>query len=99
MDLSPDGSWPMRDDSCMEQRVPGYTRITCNPEILAGQPCVRGMRPTVQRVLEVLSQYPDWDELQGEYPELEREDISEVRHFAAERMDMRALPRPSSQAA
>lgn len=89
----------MHYDSDMEQRVPGYTRITCNPEILSGQPCVRGMRLTVQRVLEVLSQYPDWDELQGEYPELEREDIPEVRYFAAEMMDMRALPRPSSQVA
>lgn len=72
--------------------VPGYSRITCDPEILGGQPCVRGMRLSVQRVLEILAQYPDWAELHQDYPDLEREDIPEVLRFAAEMLDVRSLP-------
>lgn len=75
----------------MTRLVPGYSRITCNPEILGGQPCVRGMRLSVQRVLEILSQYPDWDELRQEYPDLERDDLPEVLRFAAEMLDVRAI--------
>lgn len=71
----------------MTHVVPGYTRITCDPEILGGQPCVRGMRLSVQRVLEVLAQYPEWDELRQDYPDLEKDDLPEVFRFAAELID------------
>ena len=57
-----------------------------------GQPCIRGMRLTVRRVLEVLSLYPDWDELQAEYPELEKEDIRQALSFAAINLDNQVLP-------
>ena len=62
-------------------------RITINPEIMNGQPCIRGMRLTVRRVLEALSLYPDWDELHTEYPELEREDIRQALAFALINLD------------
>ena len=39
--------------------VTGFDRVTCNPEIQSGQPCIRGMRLTVRRVLEALAIYPD----------------------------------------
>ncbi|MGM0578320.1 MAG: DUF433 domain-containing protein [Myxococcota bacterium] len=71
----------------MRRTVPGYERITCDPEVMGGQPCVRGMRLTVRRVLEVLAQYPDWDELLRDYPDLEREDVPQVLRFAAEMLD------------
>jgi uncharacterized protein (DUF433 family) len=58
-------------------------RITINSEIMNGQPCIRGMRLTVRRVVESLSLYPDWDELHSEYPELEHEDIRQALTFAA----------------
>ncbi len=74
----------------MKRTVPGYTRITIDPETLNGQPCVRGMRLTVRRVLEILAQYPDWTEVQTDYPDLEREDIPEVLRFAAEMLDERS---------
>jgi hypothetical protein len=41
-----------------------------------GQPCVRGMRLTVRRVVEAIAIYPDRSELKREYPELEDEDIA-----------------------
>jgi len=41
-----------------------------------GQACIRGMRLTVRRVLEVLAVYPDRAELRREYPELEDDDVA-----------------------
>ena len=60
-----------------------FDRITVNPKILNGQPCIRNMRLSVRRVLEAVALYPDWDELQKEYPELEKEDIRQSLQFAA----------------
>ena len=62
-------------------------RITCNPEILNGQPCIRGMRLTVRRVLEALAVYPDREDLRAEYPELEDEDIRQALEYAAANLD------------
>ena len=60
-----------------------FDRITINPEILNGQPCIRNMRLSVRRVVEAVALYPDWDELRQEYPELEKEDIRQGLQFAA----------------
>jgi uncharacterized protein (DUF433 family) len=49
-----------------------------------GQPCIRGMRLTVKRVLEALRLYADRKELFAEYTELEEEDIQQALAFAAE---------------
>lgn len=61
----------------------GFDRITIEPGKLNGQPCIRGMRITVRRVIEALATYPDRAELRREYPELEDEDIAQALHFAA----------------
>ena len=58
-------------------------RITINPRVLNGQPCIRGLRLTVKRVLEALAIYPDRAELRREYPELEDEDIRQALTYAA----------------
>ena len=50
-------------------------RITCDPTILAGKPVVRGMRLSVEQLLDLLSQGASTDELLQDYPMLEREDI------------------------
>ena len=62
---------------------PRFERITVNPEIMNGQPCIRDMRLTVRRVVEAVALYPDWEELQHEYPKLEKEDINQALQFAA----------------
>ena len=36
-----------------------FDRITVNPEIMNGQPCIRGMRLTVRRVVQAAAVYPD----------------------------------------
>lgn len=61
----------------------GFDRITVHPEVLGGRPCVRGLRLSVERVLEVLAENPSWDDLRADYPELEAEDVRQVLAFAA----------------
>jgi uncharacterized protein (DUF433 family) len=68
-----------------------FDRITSDPAILSGQPCIRGMRLTVRRVLEALATYPDREELRNEYPELEDEDIRQALAYAAANLDDRVL--------
>jgi uncharacterized protein (DUF433 family) len=62
-------------------------RITIDPRQMNGQPCVRGLRLTVKRVLQLISLYPDRRELSAEYPELDEEDIRQVLAFAAGSVD------------
>jgi len=71
--------------------MPAFNRITSDPAILNGQPCIRGMRLTVRRVLEALAAYPDRDELRTEYPELEDEDIRQSLEYAAANLDDRVV--------
>jgi uncharacterized protein (DUF433 family) len=67
-------------------------RITVNPEIMNGQPCLRDMRLTVRRVVEAVALYPDRAELKAEYPELEDEDIRQALKFAALSLADEVLP-------
>ncbi len=53
-------------------------RITIDPDKMNGQPCVRNMRLTVRRVVELAALDPNREELLKEYPELEDEDIRQV---------------------
>src|ERR1700716_4472611 len=52
-----------------------FDRITWNPEKMNGQPCIRGMRLTVRRVVEAVALYPNRDDLFRNYPELEPDDV------------------------
>lgn len=60
-----------------------FDRITIEPDKMNGQPCIRGMRLTVRRVLQLIAQYPDRSELLSEFSELEEEDLRQVLEFAA----------------
>lgn len=64
-----------------------FDRITSDPLKLNGQPCIRGIRLTVRRVLEALAAYSDREELRAEYPELEDEDIRQALEYAAANLD------------
>ena len=65
----------------------GFNRITSDPAIMNGQPCLRGTRLTVRRVLEALATYHDREELHAEYPELEDEDVRQALAYAAASLD------------
>jgi len=64
-----------------------FDRITIEPAKMGGQPCIRGMRITVRRVLEILATYPDRNELFADYPDLEEEDLRQALAFAAATVD------------
>jgi uncharacterized protein (DUF433 family) len=64
-----------------------FDRITWNPAQMDGQPCVRGMRLTVRRVVEAVALYPNRDELFRNYPELEPEDVQQALTFAAANLE------------
>ena len=64
-----------------------FDRITSNPNILNGQPTIRGMRPSVRRFIEALAVCPDRDGLRREYPEFAPEDIRQALEFAARNLN------------
>jgi uncharacterized protein (DUF433 family) len=77
----------------MARHFAGFDRITSHPGLLGGKPCIRGMRLSVQRVLEILADNPSWDEVQADYPELEPEDLRQALMFAATSMEAdRVIP-------
>ena len=62
-------------------------RITVEPGKCGGKPCIRDMRITVRRVLELIASYPDREALFSEYPFLEPEDLRQALHYAAAAVD------------
>jgi uncharacterized protein (DUF433 family) len=63
---------------------PLLTRITIDPAICHGKPCIRGLRYPVETILELLSAGMTTEEILADYPDLEREDILAVLSFATE---------------
>ena len=70
-------------------------RIIIDPARMNGQPCIRNMRLTVRRVVELAAIYPNRDELREEYPELEDEDIRQALLYAATYLDDRIVDLPT----
>jgi uncharacterized protein (DUF433 family) len=70
-------------------------RITSNPNRMNGQPCIRNLRLTVRRVIEILATYPDREELRREFPQLEDEDIRQALIFASSYLDDRIIELPN----
>ena len=68
-----------------------FDRITVEPGKCGGNPCIRGMRITVRRVLELLASYPDRAAIIAEYPFLEPEDFNQVLRYAAATVDDESL--------
>ena len=59
--------------------------ITIEPGKRGGKPCIRGMRITVQDILEYLAGGMTEDEILRDFPELTRDDIKACLAFAADR--------------
>ena len=66
---------------------PAFDRITVEAGKCGGKPCIRGMRITVRRVLEILAVHRDRNELFREYPFLEEEDLQQALRYAAASID------------
>ena len=72
------------------------TRITADPELMGGRPCIRGMRVTVGTVVGLVASGHSREEILRLYPYLETEDISEALAYAAWRSDEFEVPISSS---
>ncbi|RMG33180.1 MAG: DUF433 domain-containing protein [Gammaproteobacteria bacterium] len=62
-------------------------RITVDPEICGGRPCLRGMRIRVKDILDLLAAGASREEILIDYPYLEDEDISAALIYAARQAD------------
>lgn len=58
-------------------------RITIDPSVCHGKPCVRGLRYPVETLLELLSSGMTHDEILADYTDLERDDLLAVLAYAA----------------
>jgi uncharacterized protein (DUF433 family) len=67
-------------------------RITTNPAIMGGKPCLRGMRVTVGTIVGLVAAGKTVDEILKLYPYLEEEDIRQALAYAAWRAEEIELP-------
>ncbi|HZH91381.1 MAG TPA: DUF433 domain-containing protein [Pyrinomonadaceae bacterium] len=66
-------------------------RITTDPNICHGKPCIRGLRYPVETILELLSSGMTSEEILADYEDLEREDILAALSFAARLSQIKRL--------
>ena len=60
-----------------------FARITVDPAVCTGKPCIRGLRFPVARLLGLLAAGESREEILAAYPYLESEDIDEALRYAA----------------
>ena len=66
-------------------KIPGskyLDRITVNPDICHGKPCIRGMRWPVEVLLDMILSEMSFEEILEDHPELEKEDILASLEYA-----------------
>ncbi|MBI4519070.1 MAG: DUF433 domain-containing protein [Deltaproteobacteria bacterium] len=68
------------------------SRISTNPEIMGGKPCIRGLRVTVGTVVGLVASGHSTAEILKLYPYLEEEDIREALAYAAWRAEEIEVP-------
>lgn len=68
------------------------TRITLNPKVMGGKPCIRGLRVTVGTIVGLIASGHSNDEILKLYPYLEEEDLREALAYAAWRAEEIELP-------
>ncbi|HUI41380.1 MAG TPA: DUF433 domain-containing protein [Terriglobia bacterium] len=71
-------------------------RITRNPEIMGGKPCLRGMRVTVGMIVGLVATGHSNAQILAAYPYLEEEDIGQALAYAAWRVEEIELPIPAA---
>jgi uncharacterized protein (DUF433 family) len=68
-----------------------FNRITQDPGVMGGKPCIRGMRVTVGMIVGQIGAGRSVEDLLAEYPYLERDDILEALRYAAWRAQEREI--------
>jgi uncharacterized protein (DUF433 family) len=69
-----------------------FQRITHDPAVMGGKPCIRGMRVTVGTIVGLMAQGHTTAEILQAYPYLEEEDLREALAYAAWRAEEAELP-------
>jgi uncharacterized protein (DUF433 family) len=69
-----------------------FERITVDPEMMGGMPCIRGLRIPVATVVAMVADGLTVAEIVDELPDLTAEDVAEALRYAAEAMRERELP-------
>lgn len=72
--------------------VQKLTRITCDPQVMGGRPCIRGMRVTVGVVVGLLAAGHTEEQVLQAYPYLEKQDLREALAYAAWRSEEVEVP-------
>jgi uncharacterized protein (DUF433 family) len=60
-----------------------FSRITLDPEVNHGKPCIRGLRYPVETILELLSSGMSFEDILEDYEDLEKEDLQAVLLYGA----------------
>jgi uncharacterized protein (DUF433 family) len=68
-----------------------FPRITLDPAVMGGKPCIRGQRVTVGMIVGHIGAGCSIEALLGDYPYLEREDVLEALRYAAWRAEEREV--------
>jgi uncharacterized protein (DUF433 family) len=76
--------------------MPGVDRITRDPTVMGGKPCVRGMRVTVGMIVGLVASGHSFGEILTAYPYLEEEDIRQALAYAAWRVEEFEVPLPAA---
>jgi uncharacterized protein (DUF433 family) len=66
-------------------------RITVEPLVMRGKPCIRGLRVTVGTIVGLIASGKTINDILSEYPYLERNDVSEALSYVAWRSEEREL--------
>ena len=69
-----------------------FDRITVDPDVMGGLPCIRGMRMPVASIIAMVADGMTVAEIIDDFPDLTADDISQALHYAAEAMRERQLP-------
>lgn len=72
------------------------TRITLDPEVMGGKPCIRGLRVTVGTIVGLLASGHSTADILQAYPYLEEEDVREALAYAAWRVEEVEVPLSSA---
>ena len=72
--------------------MPSFDRITFDPDVMGGRPCIRGIRITVGTILGLLASGHSDEEILKEYPYLEKEDIRAALAYATWRVEEIEVP-------
>jgi uncharacterized protein (DUF433 family) len=75
----------------MSFAINDFTRITQNPAVMGGKPCIRGLRVTVGMIVGQIGAGRSIDQLLADYPYLQREDVLEALRYAAWRAQEREI--------